>query len=666
MICFNDIFSMNLLNAIMKKYILLFGCVFANLVSVGQKESSWWFFGTNAGLHFQTNTVTILPGLSPLNGGWGYSSISDSSGNLMFYSHYSDYVFNKLHDTMANGIILGGIQGPQPSLIIRKSGSLYYLLKYASNNFFSPGISPMLSYSIIDMSKAAGNGSVTVTNVPITPAGIGFTKMAGTRHCNGQDYWLLTHRADMPIGNNQFYAYQVSSAGISSTPVISTIGSNQPHAYGNSLSFLGRMKFSPNGRKVCTVYPSRTVELYDFNPSSGQLTNVMKLDSSAIFNPTVWPYAYDVEFSPDGTKLYVNYWSSNNIGQTHPFLCQFDLSQTSAQAIAASKTVIDPGFQSASIRDMQLGLDGKIYIGSTTNSQNLSIIHNPNLNGLACNYDSVGINMGIIPGTSVQAVANRGLPSFVSNYFEQKPSFPAFTYTANCGLVSFYSPTVTAFPATGYSVNSYQWNFGDPVTGTSNTSTLSNPTHVFSFNGTYQIKLLLNYYCGTDTLKQTVNVSGLPSLSITAKSSMCKGETQNINFAGASSYSVNGTAVPQASSSIQPTVNTTYIITGFDSVSGCKVIKSFSVAVKPCTGISEVNTAEDQIRVYPNPHQNEIIIELKEEYQSVLMDFTGRVINEQKLFLGKNTLSTQENLSGIYFLRLVNENTSVTLKLVKE
>ncbi len=199
----------------MIRFFLVVIVTFVSISLKSQKETAWWFFGTKAGLHFQTSTVAVLPGVSPINGTWGYCSISDSVGNLLFYSNYSDYVFNKLHDTMANGINVGGNMGPQPSLIIRKTGSLYYLFKYASNNFYSPGIPPMLSYSIIDMGLVTGNGSVTVMNVPITPPGIAFAKMAGVRHCNGQDYWLLTHRADMPNGSNQFYAYQVSSNGIS-------------------------------------------------------------------------------------------------------------------------------------------------------------------------------------------------------------------------------------------------------------------------------------------------------------------------------------------------------------------------------------------------------------------------------------------------------------------
>ncbi len=41
-------------------------------------------------------------------------------------------------------------------------------------------------------------------------------------------------------------------------------------------------------------------------------------------------------------------------------------------------------------------------------------------------------------------------------------------------------------------VNSYNWSFGDPASGTNNTSTLSTPIHTFSDTGNYIIKLVVN------------------------------------------------------------------------------------------------------------------------------------------------------------------------------
>ena len=81
--------------------------------------------------------------------------------------------------------------------------------------------------------------------------------------------------------------------------------------------------------------------------------------------------------------------------------------------------------------------------------------------------------------------------------------------------------------------------------------------------------------------------------------------------------------------------------------------------------LSEFFDPDNQIQVYPNPHENEITIILKEDYEAILMDYTGKVVKEQKLVPGKNGLVVEENSEGIYFLKLRNQSRTVTLKLVK-
>lgn len=57
------------------------------------------------------------------------------------------------------------------------------------------------------------------------------------------------------------------------------------------------------------------------------------------------------------------------------------------------------------------------------------------------------------------------------------------TYTTSGLTVSFEGHTHSAFPT------SYSWNFGDPLSGVTNTSTIKNPVHIFSVVGVYVIAL---------------------------------------------------------------------------------------------------------------------------------------------------------------------------------
>ena len=76
--------------------------------------------------------------------------------------------------------------------------------------------------------------------------------------------------------------------------------------------------------------------------------------------------------------------------------------------------------------------------------------------------------------------------------------------------VQFNSTLSTTPPGTGNIIH-WNWNFGDPASGPTNTSTLQNPGHVFSAPGTYNVNLEItnDRYCINDT---TIQVTILPSL----------------------------------------------------------------------------------------------------------------------------------------------------------
>jgi PKD repeat protein len=61
-------------------------------------------------------------------------------------------------------------------------------------------------------------------------------------------------------------------------------------------------------------------------------------------------------------------------------------------------------------------------------------------------------------------------------------------------------PTVN-FTNISTNYNSLEWNFGDGIT-----STEENPSHVFELNGIFEVQLVVENDCGTDTLVQEVNI----------------------------------------------------------------------------------------------------------------------------------------------------------------
>ncbi len=69
---------------------------------------------------------------------------------------------------------------------------------------------------------------------------------------------------------------------------------------------------------------------------------------------------------------------------------------------------------------------------------------------------------------------------------EAPPNQASFTYICDdLGKVSFTNTSILC-------PTSFQWDFGDPLSGASNTSTQENPTHSFTAPGTYTITLTVN------------------------------------------------------------------------------------------------------------------------------------------------------------------------------
>jgi gliding motility-associated-like protein len=59
---------------------------------------------------------------------------------------------------------------------------------------------------------------------------------------------------------------------------------------------------------------------------------------------------------------------------------------------------------------------------------------------------------------------------------------------------------------TGSTVTSIKWNFDDPSSIENNSSTVSNPKHLFTKSGQYKISAIVNFSCGIDTLYKSVTI----------------------------------------------------------------------------------------------------------------------------------------------------------------
>ncbi|WP_317896644.1 T9SS type A sorting domain-containing protein [Aurantibacillus circumpalustris] len=596
------------------KYSLVIFLFFICTVLYSQKETNNWYFGVYAGISFNsTPPVAVTNG--SLFSNEGCASISDSNGNLLFYTN-GEYIWNALHQIMANGAgLLGDYSSTQSSIIIKQPGSdsLYYVFTLDDQ-----GLPNGLRYSIVDMSLAAGTGSVITKNVLLYAPSA--EKLAATRHCNGIDVWILSHETS----SSNFRAYLLTSSGVNPTPVVSQIGS-----YITYYS-VGQMKISPNGRKLGqAINENYALELFDFDNSSGVLSNSLSLGSF-----TATPYG--CEFSPDGSIFYGGTSFSNSP------IYQWDLCAGSNSAIIASKTAISTSTIGTS--SLQLASNGKIYVAKYLSQQFVDVINSPNSLGMACNYQDTAIVLS-------PKFASSGLPAFLSNYFKSLAA--PFTFTNNssmsCNQVLFNEPA-NSCTAMAYPLNSLTWLFGDSLSGSANTSTLSNPTHVFSSSGTYTVKLALNYNCNSDTLVQVITLSSAPMLTVSGVFNSCPGDKRIYSAAGASSYSWS-TGTSALSMVVSPTATTIYTVIGNHANSACKSTSVFTVNVSPCAGMRQDQLPDGPVlKIYPNPSGSYFTIESKQKIKITVFDHLGRLVYSAELVEGVNHIPADALESGIYFI----------------
>jgi len=437
-----------------------------------QNEGNIWYFGWGAGLDFN-NGVPVPLGDGQLNTLEGCATIADNNGDLLFYTDGMT-VYNKNHTIMPNGTwLLGHSSSTQSSVIVKKpaSSTIYYIFTVDGWSGTSGGF----NYSEVDMLLDGGLGDINANkNIPIFPYAC--EKVTAIKHQNGSDFWIISRLESSDI----FHSYLLSSSGINLIPVAS-------NAYSYMSGTGGYLKGSPDGSKVaaCYFHENLPVEVYDFDNQTGILSNPVISQSSSYF--------YGIEFSPDGNLLYATDCTGHEV-------VQYDLNAGSLIGQVIGTTATQAGA-------IQLAPDNKLYVVSNAQSS-LDIINNPNILGIGCNYDPNGVNL--IAGTSV----GLGLPTFFSSIFV---STNIFSFNNPCyGDSAFFNFTNT-------SVDSVLWNFGDPNSGISNSSTNINPFHIFSDTGTFHINLY-SYLNGiTDTVTNDLFVIATPVLNLGNDTVICDG-----------------------------------------------------------------------------------------------------------------------------------------------
>ena len=430
-------------------FLLFFLCAIS---SYAQKQANIWYFGDNAGVNFNSGSpVALLNGqMSILE---GCASIADYNGNLLFYTD-GNKIWNRNHAVMQNGTGLMGDNSSTQSAVIVPHPSdqnIYYVFTVdACQNGLANGI----RYSKVDMTLASGMGAVVTTEKNILLVSPVAEKISAVMHYDQQSIWVITHG----YGNNTFYVFKIDEDGVNLTPQTYNLGSVHYGTDGNDQcgdlgNSRGYIKASPDGSKLAlAIGRSEIFELFDFDTQTGVVSNPVT------FNGYSRPYG--VEFSPNGSKLYIAIMPEMGGSSIY----QVNMSNLNQVNLVHQSNNITFGA-------LQVATNDKIY-ATQVGENYLAVINNPDNN-----YSSVGFATNAV---NLSRTAQYGLPTFIQSFFLN----PGFTVQNIC------YKDITQFTINStVGIDSVIWNFGNPASGVANTSKLFNPTHIFTAPGQYEISL---------------------------------------------------------------------------------------------------------------------------------------------------------------------------------
>jgi len=569
-----------------------------------QNERINWYFGDKAGMSFLAPDGSPTPLLnSQMFAAEGSSVISDSKGNLLFYTNSKD-IWNKNHTEMLNGKSLNGNSTSSQAAVIvpnPNNENIYYqftISAYEVDDYLKHG----LSYSVVDMSKDEWKGGVTKKNQFLF--GETIERITGTRHANGKDTWVVVHE----LNTNCFIAYLITEEGVDTIPVRSCIGSRFP---GASRQSIGYMKISQDGKKIATINSHNILgfDAFDFDNATGRVSNPMSVPISSDSSQF-----YGLEFSPNGSKVYI---SDVDGGK----LYQCDISQWNVDSIRASLQLIVDEFGLV-LGGLQLAPNGKIYCASY-NSSRLSVINQPD--STDCQFASKKVALG-------GKTSTLGLPNFISGGLSRSDIPLSVSVQASSSAVcKGDSVQLSVVTNNNLSYASIQWSGPDNFT-----SQLFNPVIKniqVNQSGYYEIKVVVN----GDTLSAGTTIDVLQKPTI---------EANGINFPNIpigmkiqDSIFVKN----RGSNSVQITAKTANLTTDFSIISPT----AFPVSIPPNDSIKIEVEFSPQSLIY---YRDSLIITAVNPCSTISMAYSIKGKGIDSIIKIDTTINSKDTVSCVFSL----------------
>ena len=628
----------------MKKYILILLMLMP--VFCQAQYGNVWAFGFHNGLDFNTNPPTRFD-TSQVNCIKGSATVCDSAGQLLFYTD-GERVWNKQHEQMPNGHSMAHtglyyvdttnandfdslfFSSDQAAVILPIEGtSKYYIFTtdfYAAVN--------QLKYHIVDISLENGLGDVVLKN-QVLQNGMS-EKLAATRHCNGQDWWVVSRKK---VGD-QFYAYLVTPDSVTTNPIVS-----HTNTFTLSSDCCGFIKISPNGKWLAASYGSYGgIELSSFNNSTGQIQIVMQ---DFVYG---WKLSEATAISADSRYLfsatqYTDSLSEDSLGNftTTFFIDRYSIGTLDSQQIILSKTQLSQPDSMRGCTALQLAPDGNIYArGFIYDETNGYFIRNE-LFLIKPHNDTLQSSTFVYPSQNIIGLPN-GLPSYPDAIFTNHHKASLRIPTCIAGVfdsIPFYDCLLTT-------TRDYIWDFGDPASGVNNTFNGQFPVHAFSSPGIYTVTLTLPSDCNPITITQQVIAN--PTSAITPIITLNNIYLESTPALQYQWYLNNNIIAGATSQSYTPTANGDYTVTITDSNNCTQTSAVFNL-----TNVGlRTNNNPLNFSIYPNPSNQVIQINNPTQKQTTftITDLVGNVIIKTNINKVTESINIASLSNGIYLITI--------------
>ena len=271
-------------------------------------------------------------------------------------------------------------------------------------------------------------------------------------------------------------------------------------------------------------------------------------------------------------------------------------------------------------------------------------------------YNYTGsINVSLVangPGGCVENVNN----TFNINSVKPRADFVVNNLNQCLNDNSFEINNASQDASAGY-INNVKWDFGDNTISTA--SIPSNKTYYKA--GSYNIKLIVSTINGCqDSIVRGVNVLQSPEKPVVT---LYDGKILISSSLTANHWYYSNIEIPGAT-------NKYYAISKFgvyklrvDSTNGCS---NFSDDLDLKYTSEAENIAIDKIKIYPNPTKGLFNIECQLEYNYSIYDYIGKEIISGKKEGNTQLIDLSNCKSGIYLIKLFNNQEQFIIKIIKD